>query len=455
MSLRVRLILFLLAGSSAALVSCTSVSTPPAASVTAAAASRPGDIAPAQPQIPNRTFSVKDFGAVGDGQTPNTEAFKRAVAAVDKAGGGRLVVPAGNYATGPIDLCSTIDFHLDGGATIFFSPKFEDYGTSPRYRPLLLTTNAHDVKISGAGTINGHGEAWWTAAEEFKREANARKARSNTMPRPNMVSFDRCERVRVEGVTLTASPKFNLVPARCTDVTIDGITILNPHLQSPNTDGIDPSLCHRVLITRCLIDTDDDCIAIKSGGASGTAGVSDILITDCTFKHGHGCSFGSETNGGDERVTVRNCTFDGTDIGVRFKSDRTRGGLVQDIVYENLTMKNVGQAIVITSYYPDRDIPKVGQHVEAKAVGPTTPHWSKITIRNITATGCTKSAGMILGLPESLATDITLDNVTIDAPAGLRIGYAKGVTLKNVKVNAAQGEPLIIEDTVEGLKRVE
>jgi len=364
-------------------------------------------------------------------------------------------VPAGAWLTGPVDLCSAIDLHLDAGTTILFSPKFEDYGSAGSYRSLLKATNAHDVTISGSGTINGHGEAWWKAAEEFKQEARAKKARSDTMPRPNMVEFDRCERVRVEGVLLTASPKFNLVPRRSQDVTIDGIKIFNPHKAAPNTDGIDPALCQRVLITRCIVDTDDDNIAIKSGNPNGTGGVSDILITDCTFKHGHGCSFGSETNGGDQRVTVRNCTFEDTDIGVRFKSDRTRGGLVEDVVYENLTMKNVGQAIVLVSYYPDRDIPKVGEHVGVQPVGPTTPAWRRITIRNVTATGCTKNAGMILGLPESLATDITLDNVSIEAPEGLRIGYARNVTLKSVHVKAAKGEALIIEDTVEGLKRIE
>lgn len=412
------------------------------------------DVLPAQPVIPDHTFNLRDFGAVSDGSTLNTEAFKRAVAAVDQAGGGKLVVPAGTWFTGPIDLCNAIDLHLEAGATILFSPKFEDYGTSPRYRSLLQTVNAHDVKISGTGTINGHGDAWWSAAEAFKVEANARKARSNTMPRPNLVTFDRCQRVRVEGITLTASPKFNLVPARCEDVTVEGISIFNPHLQSANTDGIDPSLCQRVLIAHCRIDTDDDCIAIKSGGPAGE-GVSDVLITDCTFLHGHGCSFGSETSGGDRRVTVRNCTFDGTDIGVRLKSDRTRGGLVEDVVYENLTMKNVGQAIVIVSYYPDRDIPQFGEHAESKPVGPTTPAWHRITIRNVTATGCTKNAGMILGLPESPATDITLENVSIEAPAGLRLGYAKNLTLKKVAVKAAAGEPLLIEDTVTNLKRTD
>ncbi len=411
---------------------------------------RAADVSPAQPVIPERSFNLKDFGAVGDGKTSNSAAFKAAIAAVDKAGGGRLVVPAGDWFTGPMDLCSGIDLHVEKGATIYFSPVFDDYATGGNFRPLLRTMNAHDVKISGAGTIHGHGEAWWDAAEKFKQEANAKKARNNTMPRPNMVGFDRCQRVRVEGVTLTASPKFNLVPARSQDVTIYGITILNPHKKSPNTDGIDPSLCQRVLISHCVIDTDDDNIAIKSGGAAGE-GVSDVLITDCTFKHGHGCSFGSETSGSVRRVTVRNCTFEDTDIGVRFKSDRTRGGLVEDVVYENLTMKNVGQAIVITSYYPDRDIPKPGQHVDPQPVGPNTPKWTKITVRNVTAAAGTKSAGLIMGLPESPATDITLENVSIEAPVGLRIGYAKNITLKNVSVKPEKGEALLVEDTVEGL----
>jgi polygalacturonase len=413
---------------------------------------RAADVAPAQPVIPDRIYNLKDFGGVPDGTTLNTAAIKRAVDAVNTAGGGRLVVPAGTWLTGPVDLCSNLDLHLEAGATLLFSPKFEDYGTPARYRMLLQAVNAHDVKISGSGTINGHGEAWWEAAKIFKAEADAKKARSNTMPRPNMVGFDRCQRVCVEGVTLTASPKFNLVPGRCQDVTIEGIAILNPHLASPNTDGIDPSRCQRVLISHCRIDTDDDCIAIKSGGPV-TEDVSDVLITDCTFLHGHGCSFGSETNGGVRRVTVRNCTFEGTDIGVRFKSDRTRGGLVEDIVYENLTMKDVGQAIVITSYYPDREIPKPGQHVEPQPVGAMTPKWTKITIRNVTAVGCTERAGMIMGLPESLATDITLDNVSIEAPLGLRLGYAKNLTLNKVTVKAAQGAAFLIEDTVENLKR--
>jgi polygalacturonase len=408
---------------------------------------------PAQPRIPERVFNLSDFGANPDGKTSNTDAFRRAIAAVDKAGGGTLVVPEGKYFTGPVDLCSRLNLRLETGATILFSPDPAAYRAGDRFRPLLQASSAHDVTLSGTGTIDGSGAAWWDEAQRFKAEARAKGAKSDTSPRPRMVVFDRCQRVRVEGVTLTNAPVFNLVPSRCEDVTVDGITILNP-ADSPNTDGIDPSLTQRMLITHCLIDTGDDCIAIKSGGQAGT-GVRDLLIENCTFLHGHGCSIGSETSGSVRNVTVRNCIFDGTTVGVRFKSDRTRGGVVEQIVYENLTMKNVGQAIVISSYYPERTMPKPGQHAELQLLGATTPVWRDIIVRNVTATACTKSAGVILGLPEAPVTGLTLENVRIEAPEGLRLGYAKEVTLRGLSVTAAQGAPLLVEDTVVGLKKSE
>ena len=394
---------------------------------------------PAQPVIPAAKFSLADFGAVGDGKADNTAAFKRALAAVAKAGGGTLTVPAGNYFTGPLDLGSALDLHLDAGATILFSPEFAAYRTGPdRYRPLLLTSGAHDVVISGAGTINGSGDAWWAEARRFKAEARAKGARNDTSPRPNLVGFEKCQRVRVAGVTLTNSPKFNLVPSRCTDVTVDGIKILNP-ADSPNTDGIDPSVCQRVFITRCHIDTGDDNIAVKAGAKNGD-GVRDLLVEHCTFLHGHGCSIGSETGAGVTNMLVRDCTFDGTDIGVRFKSDRLRGGLVENVTYENLTMKNVGQAIVITSYYVG--LPKPGARDMAKPITKDTPIWRNLTIRNVTATAGTKNAGLIIGLPEQPVEGIVLENVTIEAPIGLRVAYANGVTLKQVKLTATTGAGL-------------
>jgi polygalacturonase len=411
-----------------------------------------GETAPVQPKIPARTFNLKDYGAVGDGATLNTAAIKTAIAAVKAAGGGTLVVPAGRWLTGPVDLGSELDFHLEAGAVLQFSPEFALYNLgNNKYRPLLLASDAHDTVISGSGTINGSGDVWWPEARRFKAEARAKGARSDTSSRPNLVGFERCARVRLEGITLTNSPKFNFVPARCTEVTVDGITILNP-ADSPNTDGIDPANTRRMLITHCTIDTGDDNIAVKAGAKNGDA-VRDLLVENCTFLHGHGCSLGSELGAGVNHMTVRNCTFDGTDIGVRFKSDRLRGGVVENVVYENLTMKHVGQPIVITSYYVG--LPQPGQHDEKKPVTADTPVWRNISIRHLTATAGTRNAGLIIGLPEMPAGPLLLENINIEAPAGLRIGYTKDLILRDVKITARTGEPFFFEDTVANIKRVE
>jgi polygalacturonase len=438
-----------------------------------------GDVSPAQPVIPARTFKLNDFGAVADASTLNTDAFRRAIAAVDQAGGGTLIVPAGIYLTGPIDLCSGINLHLDPGSTILFSPELMP-SEDGKMRPLLLAKDAHDIMVSGRGTINGSGEAWWPATRASKRNHTPEK------PRPRFVVFDGCRRVRVEGITLTHSPEFNLVPTHCQDVTIDGIAIYNPaddnakddgldppqvraHLlqeyadDAPNTDGIDPMVSQRVLIAHCRIDTGDDCIAIKAnaGGVS-----EDILVTDCTFLHGHGCSVGSGTQGGLRHLTVRRCTFDGTKVGVHLKSARDRGGLVENVTFADLTMRNVGEAILITSYYDAIDIhiyyrPYLkkfsidlanGRHDEPQPITATTPRWRDVTIRNVTAT-CIWEAGMILGLPEMPAEKIVLDHVTIEAPEGLRVSYARDVKLRDVQIRSERGPPLIVSDTVEGLAR--
>jgi len=417
---------------------------------------RAADVAPAPPVIPDRVFRLTDYAAVGDGHTLNTGAFRRAIDALEYAGGGTLVVSPGRWLTQPFDLAARINLRLEAGAAVVFTANPDDSRIrGDRFRPFLLASDAHDVMISGAGTIDGQGQAWWPEAIRFRDEANRTHARSNTSPRPRLIVFDRCQRVRVEGVTIVNAPSFNLVPTRCADVSIVGVSILNPP-DSPNTDGIDPSVCRRVLIDHCRIDTGDDCIAVKAG--SEGAGVSeDLLVTDCAFGHGHGCSIGSETFSGLRNMVVRRCTFDGTETGVRFKSDRRRGGLVENVTYTDLVMKNVGRPISITSYYQGAttDLPAPGEHAAPQKVTATTPHWRNIAVRNLTATGCTIDAGLILGLPEMPAENVTLENLTIAAPKGLRIGYARNVALTNVHIEAAAGDPVITDDTVENLTRSE
>lgn len=415
----------------------------------------PPDVSPAQPSIPDRQFNVSDFGARGDdGATNSTGAFRRAIAAVQAAGGGTLVVPAAPraYFTGPLDLCSNINFHLDPGARILFSPRFEDYrgGRGPRgYRPLIQIRGQHDVRISGQGTIDGNGEAWWPEARRFKAEANARHASGNTSPRPVMLSFADCQRIRIEGVTLTDAPVFNIAANTCQDMTCEGLTILNPSI-APNTDGIDPKDCQRVLIEHCHIDTGDDNVAL--GGSGGTL-ERDVLIQDCAFFHGHGCSIGSGTASGVRNVVVRRCSFEGTDTGVRLKSAPGRGGLVENITYEDLTMKDVGVAISISSYYDNTPIDSaLGRSAVAPEGGSArTPFWRHIVIRDVTATACRKNAGLIAGLPYAPAENILLQDVSIEAPAGLRIANTRGITLRHVDISAASGQPVIADSSVSGL----
>jgi polygalacturonase len=405
---------------------------------------------PAQPAIAGPTFTLSDYGAVADGKTANTEAFRLAVAAVDKAGGGTLVVPSGTYYTGPITLCSGIDLHLEAGAKLLFSQNFDDYRIKGNtYRPLVGAKDCHDIVISGAGTFDGQGTPWWIIERKVKSEARAKGLPDAEIGRPRMIVLENCKRIRLEGVTLSNSPMYHFVPFKCEDVTVDGITILSPS-DSPNTDGIDPSVSRRVLITHCRIDTGDDCIAVKAG-THGYGPVEDVLVTDCTFLHGHGCSIGSDTDSGVRNMTVQRCTFDGTEAGVRLKSRRGRGGLVENITYSDLTMRNVGQAIVITSYY--YGLPKPGMHDEFQAVNSDTPIWHNILVRNVVATGGTKDAGLIIGLPEMPARAIVLDNVSISARNGLRVGYADGVSLTNVQISPDVGPALVVEDTVKNLTR--
>lgn len=418
----------------------------------ASASAALSEFTPAQPVISDHRVNVKDYGAIGDGGgTVNTNMFNKALAAIHAAGGGILVVPPGDYFTGPLDLGSNTDLHLEAGAKLLFSPKFDDYLVPGHdtYRPLIRIANAHDVRISGQGTIDGNGEAWWPEARRFTADAKVRHTGHGTSPRPIMLGFSNCERICVDGVTLTNAPVFNVVASACADATFEGISILNP-TNAPNTDGIDPKNCQRVRIAHCTIDTGDDNVAL-GGGAGPTE--EDILITDCTFLHGHGCSIGSGTVSGVRRLLVQRCTFDGTDTGMRFKSARGRGGLVEDVTYQDLTMKNVGVAISVTSYYSETSSDSTPANDSAQPVNERTPHWRNIAVRNLIATSCRRHAGLVAGLPEMPVENVTLENITISAPIGLRITQTKGVTLKNVHVMAGSGTDIMVDASVQALSR--
>lgn len=384
---------------------------------------------PALPVIPTNSFDVTKYGAVGDGKTLNTEAIQKTINAASAAGGGMVLIPEGQFLTGPFTLASRINLHLASGGSILISDDRANYPMAgKRYQDCITAADAHDIEISGQGTIDGQGKAWWAAFE----------ADHNMPHRPYMIKLSNCTRVRVQGVTLSNSPMFHLVPQNCTDVTIQGITIKAPS-NAHNTDGIDPSGWN-YLITDCTIDTGDDNIAVKPS-SSRKPGNKNYTITNCKFNHGHGMSIGSGTEGGIEDLRVSNCAFDSTDAGVRIKTLRGRGGVLQNLVYENLTMTAVKVPIYIIDWYPEREAPKDPATEKAQPITDRTPINKNIAIRNVTAVNC-PSAGIIRGLPEAPISNVTMSNVTISAKAGMKVYFAKGIRFIDSKINVDSGKVL-------------
>ncbi len=384
---------------------------------------------PSLPVIPTNTFRVTQYGAVGDGQTMNTTAIQKTIDAASKAGGGIVFIPEGRFLTGPFTLASQINLHLVKGAMILISDDMTNYPTvGARYRDCISVADAQDVEIDGEGTIDGQGKAWWAAFE----------ADHSMMHRPYMIKLSNCKRVRIQGITLSNSPMFHLVPQNCTDVTIQGITIKSPS-NAHNTDGIDPSGWN-YLITDCTIDAGDDNIAIKPNSGR-SPGNKNYRITNCKFLHGHGMSIGSGTSGGIEDLTVSNCTFEGTDAGIRIKTARGRGGLLKNLTYENLTMNAVKNPIYIIDWYPEREAPKDPATEKPEPIVERTPINKNIVIRNVTVTNC-PTAGTIRGLPEAPITDVTLSNVTISAKTGIKIYHAKNIQFIDSKIVPESGKVL-------------
>lgn len=395
--------------------------------------------------VQGHVFNVREHGARGDGKSLDTAAIQKALDACGEAGGGTVLLPAGTYLSRPLVLRTKTRLLVESGATLLATDDPADYKRTDKpnaFTPFLSGEDLEDVTIEGRGVIDGAGARWWVDAETARQ-----KKSGYTLPRPNMIVLTRVTNLFVRDVTLQNAAKFHFVPTDCDGVTVSGVTILAPE-RSPNTDGIDPSMCRRVTITGCTIDVGDDNIAIKSGKkAKGREfGCEDIMVTDCTFKHGHGVSIGSETVGGVRNVRVKNCTFENTDNGIRIKSDRTRGGRVEDIVYEDIKMTNVRGAISFSCYYP-----KVPLKDDAKPVTNTTPRYTGIVVRNFSATS-TKGAGIIAGLPESPIEGVTLENVSIEAKTGLAIFNARRVKVKNSKIEPRSGGPFIIRDSeIDGL----
>ena len=341
------------------------------------------------PAIPDLAVSLTDFGGVGDGVTDNTQAFEKAVSALEKQGGGHLVVPAGVWLTGPISFKSHMDLHLEKNALVLLHPDKAMHLKKGKVVPGISANKRTDISITGEGIIDGNGE-WWRGVKRTKvsdTEWNAFRRMGGTVSakgdlwypfdlkafdniadtyeaqekmRTHLIRFTDCERVLVQGVTLQNSPKFHLVPQRCREVTIDGVTVRCPW-NAQNGDGIDLMQCKDVLVVNNTVDVGDDGICLKAG--AGEAALKDgpcenILIVDNTVFHAHGgFVIGSEFSGGMFRIVVRNNTFSGTDTGLRFKSAPERGGKTENIWISDIYMSDIqGEAVVFETSYADRPV---------------------------------------------------------------------------------------------------
>lgn len=409
-------------------------------------------------------FDVREFGAAGDGKKLDTPAIQQALDQCGKSGGGTVRFPPGVYLSKPLFLSSKTTLQLDAGAKLIGTDGATDYtrsgtnndrGRSGSFIALINGKNLEDVTIMGNGIIDGSGARWWVPAEAARE-----KTPGYSMPRPRLISISNSRNVRLQDVTLQNSPSYHFLPAECENVVVSNVTILAPAL-SPNTDAIDPSDCKNVLITKCHIDVGDDNVAIKSSHKvrGREFACEDITVTDCVFLHGHGMSIGSETRGGVHNVTVRNCIFENTENGIRIKSQRGKGGLVENINYSDLVMTNVDPAITFTCYYMNNSAKDPTQQAlpqddPAKPMTETTPVFRDIHVNNLTAT-CQNAAGIIIGLPESVVSNVVFENVRITAASALKIENASGIQFKNAHVTVQQGEPFSLKNArVSGLEQV-
>jgi polygalacturonase len=393
-----------------------------------------------------KVCDVSQFGAIGDGKTKDTAAIQKAIdsCAADK-NGGIVRLALGTFLSAPINLQSNVTLEISAAAVLLGSPDHADYPKKtefrgPGYQALVSAVNAENVTIRGGGVIDGNGTSWWVEARQRKDSGVLGSENS----RPRLVVFDHCKHVRIENVTVQNSPMWQIVPYYSDDVVIQNVKVLADP-RSPNTDAIDPFSSTNVMIDHVLADVGDDDIAIKSGmiGSPGPDAPSkNITIRDCTFLHGHGLSIGSELSGGTQNVLAERVTFKGTDNGIRVKANRDRGADVSGLVFKNITMDDVKTAILISEYYP-KAYPE--GEVAAAPIGRLTPFFHDITIENVLATG-SKTAGVIVGLPEAPAKDILLKNVLIVAQTGMKIAYAD-VTLDHVVVTAAEGQGTTVSPT--------
>jgi polygalacturonase len=418
------------------------------------------------PVFPNRDFEITRFGAVEGGEKDCTEAIAKAIAACSSAGGGRVVVPKGVFLTGAVHLKSNVNLHLSDLATLRFSREPRHYlpvvftrweGTEcMNYSPFLYAFEQNNIAVTGAGTLDGQAdcEHWWPWKGRpncgwSMGEPNQEKARNALMEagdkdvpvnrrifgeghylRPQFIQPYRCQNVLIEGVTITNSPMWEINPVLCRNVIVRGVKIAS---HGPNNDGCDPESCSDVLIKDCTFDTGDDCIAIKAGrnrdGRRVGVACENIVIQGCAMKDGHGgVTIGSEMSGNVRNVFVENCRMDSPhlDRALRIKTNSYRGGQVENVVFRNVTIGQVADAVVQVDFY-----------YEEGPGGPFQPVVRNIAVQDVTCKS-SKYALYLRGYPTAPIRDVQLARCTFGRVAEPNlIENVEGLRAKDVRIGGS------------------
>jgi polygalacturonase len=416
--------------------------------------------------------NIVNHGADPSGKIKCTVLINHLIDSLASKGGGTLFFPGGTFLTGPIIMKSNITLYIDAGSTIKFSDDFDDYLPMVQsrwedvrvknFKSQIYAYKCENISIRGDGHLDGQGKKWWnfmnsvltgkqvdTKWQEIFKSENAGllsrdayiSSKKNFL-RPPMITTYECKGVLIDGVSFSNPPFWTIMPAFTDNITISGITIENPG-DSPNTDGIDPSSCTNVHISNCHISVGDDCIVIKSGrdsdGLAANSPTENVTITNCTMLKGHGgVVIGSEMSGGVKRVTISNCVFEGTDRGIRIKTMRGRGGVVEDIRVSNVSMYNiVNEGILITMRY---------QPTNPEPLSERTPSVNNIQLSGINIRGAERPVA-IYGLAEREVREISFNDMRVFSEKGILLENSSGIAFHDIRMDLKKGSPLEARDS--------
>jgi len=453
-----------------------------------------------QPVFKKDTVNVLTFGAKPDGVTLNTKAINDAISASSKKGGGVVLIPAGLWQTGPIELKSNVNLHISESAMVFFTADKSQYPlvagvyegkTAARNQSPISGTNLENIAITGKGIVDGNGDVWravhksqltesewkekvasggvlkddgktWYPSEQFKTASTTNRsmlvkpgqslndfADMKDFLRPNLVVLTNCKKVLLEGITFQNSGAWCLHPLMCQDITMRNLRVKNPDY-AHNGDGMDIESCANFLIEGCVLDVGDDAICIKSGKDEegrkrGMPTENGVIRNNIIYKGHGGFVVGSEMSGGARNIFVQNCNFIGTDKGLRFKSVRGRGGVVENIFAKDIFMKDIVQEAIFFDMYYFVKFATDGERDMSPVVNEGTPVFRNMHFENIVCNGAQKAV-FIRGLPEMPVENIKIENLVVKSEKGVELTDVKGITLTNLQLITESKNPVVFID---------